>query len=182
MRIAFILAGTLAVATGTAGAGDEPAGGPVPLEISLDQAEYPFRGAIALTLTYTNTSDEAVVLLANGTSAGEGFPGETFEVTSGAGRTAYTVVAVEPEAEEVTIGPGKSWERTVKDLAVVLSNTGVAIDGKAPRGTDPLPDPFGRLDDYTLRVSFRSAVRDQPKPAFNGRVVSNTAKFKVALR
>jgi hypothetical protein len=156
-------------------------GTPVRLEIALDKKEYPFRGAIALALTYTNTSKEEVVLWANGSPTGEGFPGETFEITSGAGRKAYTVVAVDPKVDKVTIAPGKSWKRTIKDLAPVLS-IGVQLDGKAPRDTDPLPDPFGRVDEYTIRVSFRSAVMNQPKPAFNGTVVSNTEKFKVVLR
>jgi hypothetical protein len=161
---------------------DKPADGPLRLEIALDKKEYPFRGAIALTLTYTNTSDEAVVLWANGTTTGAGFPGETFEITSGGGRKTYTICAVDPKVEKVTIEPGKSWKRTIKDLAPVLSNTGVRIDGRAPRGTDPLPDPFGRLDEYTVRVSFRSAVKDQPRPAFNGTVASNAQKFKVVLQ
>ena len=165
-------------------AGDKPAGGPIRLEIALDKSEYPFRGCIALTVTYTNTSKETVVLLANGVPPGEGFPGETFEITSGAGRTIYTIVAVDPKGRKITIEPGKTWKRTIKDLAVVLSNTGVAIEGKGPVGIDgnPLPDPFGRLDKYTIRMSFQSPVKAQPKPTFNDKVESNTANFKVVLR
>ena len=167
-----------------ASAGDKPAGGPIRLEIALDKSEYAFRGCIALTITYTNTPKETVVLLANGGQSGEGFPGETFEISSGAGRTTYTIVAVDPKGRKITIEPGKSWKRTIKDLAVELSNTGVSIEGKGPVGIDgnPLPDPFGRLDDYTIRMSFQSAVKAQPRPAFNGKVESNTAKFKVVLR
>ena len=186
MRIVFFLVSMLAVSAAAfpASAGDKPAGGPIRLEIALDKSEYAFRGCIALTITYTNTSKETVVLLANGGPSGEGFPGETFEITSGAGRTTYTIVAVDPEGRKVTIEPGKSWKRTIKDLAVVLSNSGVTIDGKGPVSSDgdSLPDPFGRLDEYTMRLSFQSAVKAQPKPAFNSKVESNTAKFKVVLR
>jgi hypothetical protein len=184
MRTAFFLAGTLAawVAAVPAAAGDGPADKPVRLEINLNKTEYPFRGAIALTITYTNTSKDAVVLMGSGGSPGEGFAGETFELTSGGGRTTYTIFAVDPKLDQVTIEPGKSWKRTIRDLAPVLSNTGVAIDGKVPDGTGPLPDPFGRLDEYTVRVSFQSGVKNQPRPAFNGKVESNAVKFKVVLR
>jgi hypothetical protein len=176
---AVLLLGSLAV---SAPQDDNPSDNPIRLGIALDKTEYPFRGAIALTVTYTNVSKEEVVLWANGSTPGEGFPGETFEITSGEGRKTYTICAVDPEVAKVAIEPGKSWKRTIKDLAPVLSNTGVKIDGKVPRSTDPLPDPFGRLDEYTIRMSFRSAVKDQPKPAFNGKVESNTQKFKVVLR
>jgi hypothetical protein len=172
----------LGPAAGPAPGDEKPPGDPLRLEIALDKKGYPFRGAVALTVTYTNVSEAAVVLWANGTTTGEGFPGETFEITSGAGRTAYTVVAVEPKVESVAIEPGKRWKRTITDLAPALSNSGVAIDGKAPRGTGPLPDPFGRLDEYAIRVSFRSAVKGQPEPAFSGTVASNVLKFKVILR
>ena len=188
MRIAFFLAVTLGAwvaATPTAAVppiGEEPADGPIRLEISLDKKEYPFRGTIALTVTYANTSKEAVVLMSNGSTPSEGFPGETFEITTGAKRTTYTIVAVDPKVGEVRIEPGKSWKRTIQDLAPVLSNTGVVINGKAPADNDPFPDPFGRLDDYTIRMSFQSAVKNQPKPAFNGKVESNTVKFQVRLR
>ncbi len=176
---AVLLLGSLAV---SAPHDDPPAGGPVRLEIALDKTEYPFRGAIALTVTYTNVSKDEVVLWANGSTSGEGFPGETFEIISGAGRKTYTIVATEPQVDKVAIEPGKSWKRTIKDLAPTLSNTGIAIGDKAPRSTDPLPDPFGRLDKYSIRVSFQSAVKNQPKPAFNGRVESGVQKFKVLLR
>jgi hypothetical protein len=185
MRIALLLACGLApvgVFPGVpAPAADEP---PAPLKLTIDsdKKEYPFRGAIALTLTYENTSKEAVVLMANGSPSGEGFPGETFAVTAGRRTTTYKVFAVDPKVDKVTIEPGKSWKRTIKDLAPVLSNTGVAINGKLPLGTDPLPDPFGRPNEYTLRVSFTSEVKDQPKPALNGTVESNTVKFTVAQR
>jgi hypothetical protein len=182
MRITLFLAGTLAAWVAAVPAAGQPADKPVRLEIGLDKTEYPFRGAIALTVTYTNTSKEAVVLMINGGAAGDGLAGEMFEVTSGSGRTAYTIFAFDPRLDKVTIEPGKSWKRTIKDLAPVLSNTGVAIDGKVPDGTGPLPDPFGRFDDFTLRLSFQSEVKNQPKPAFNGKVESNTLKFKVVLR
>ncbi len=53
-----------------ASADDKPAGSPIRLEIALDKSEYPFRGCIALTITYTNTSKETIVLLANGAPSG----------------------------------------------------------------------------------------------------------------
>lgn len=152
--------------------------GPVRLEIALDKKEYPFRGAIAVTITYTNVSDQAVTLWANGLAPGEGFAGETFEITSGAGRTTYTVVGIEPAVQKITIEPGKSWKRTIKDLAPVLSN-GAQINGRVSLHTDPLPDPFGQRDDYTIRMSFQSAVKNMPKPAFNGPVASKIQKFRV---
>jgi hypothetical protein len=179
MRIIPFLVGTLVV---WAAAGDGPADSPAQVKISLDKEEYPFRGAIALTITYTNTSKEAVELLGSGDWSEGAFAGETFEVTSGAGRTTYTIFPVDPKLDKVTIEPGKSWKRTIKDLAPVLSNTGVAINGKVPGLRARLPDPFGRLDDYTLRVWFKSEVKDQPKPVVNGKVESNAVKFKVARR
>ena len=186
MRMVLFLVSMLAVSAAAfpASAGDKSAGGPIRLEIALDKSEYPFRGCIALTITYTNTSKETVVLLANGGTSGEGFPGETFEITSRFDRKKYTIFAVDPEARKITVESGKSWKRTIKDLAVVLSNSGVTIDGKGPVGIDgdPLPDPFGELGEYTIRMSFQSAVKAQPKPAFNGKVESNTATFKVVLR
>jgi hypothetical protein len=184
MRIAFFLACILAVWVGAdaPAGGDKPGGGPIRLEISADKAEYPFRSAIALTITYTNTSKETVALMANGATPGEGFAGEAFEVSSGAGRTTYTIVGVDPMVETITIEPGKSWSRTIKDLAPALSNTGVKADGRAAVEGDRQPDPFGRADEYTVRLSFRSAVRAQPKPAFNGKVESNAVKFKVVMR
>jgi hypothetical protein len=169
----------LFLACGLSAPADEPA--PIKLTIEVDKKEYPFRGAIGVTITYENVSKDTVVLWGNGGTTNEGFPGETFEVTVGRRKTTYTIFAVDPSVGKVTIEPGKSWKRTIPDLAPVLSNTGVMIDGKH-LAADRLPDPFGRLDDYTLRVSFRSEVRNQPKPAFNGEVVSNTAKFTVARR
>ena len=184
MRIALFLAGTLAawITTVPVAAGGEPADKPIRLGISLDKETYPFRGAMRLTVTYTNTSKETVVLMVNGGAAGDGLAGETFEVTSGARRTTYTIFAIDPTLDRVTIEPEKSFQRTIKDLAPLLSNTGVAVNGEVPSGTEPLPDPFGRLDDYTLRLSFQSEVKNQPKPAFNGKVESNTIKFKVRRR
>lgn len=185
MRIALFLAcvpAVVAVLPGApAPAADEPAAKPIKLMIEMDKKEYPFRGAIALTLTYENTSKDEVVLWGNGGTTNEGFPGETFTVTVGKRTTTYTVFAVDPSVDKVTIAPGKSWKRTIKDLAPVLSNTGIAINGKV---TDlgPLPDPFGRLDDYALKVSFKSEVNNQSKPAFNGTVESNTVKFAVRRR
>src|SRR5262249_3468374 len=41
-------------------------------------------------------------------------------------------------------------------------------------------DPFGRVDEYTLRLSFQSPVENQPKPAINGKVDSEPVRFKVA--
>jgi hypothetical protein len=148
------------------------------VEIALDKKEYRFRAAIALTITYTNTSRETVELLANGLAPGLGFAGETFEVVSGAGRTTYSIHAVDPAVQRVVLKPGQSWKRTIRELASELSAAG-AIDGRVPTGTEPLPDPFGRLDDYTIRLRYEPTIRAMPKPAFNGRLLSNTVKFSV---
>ena len=148
---------------------------PIRIEIAADKKEYPFRGAIRLTVTYTNTSKEAVELVGNGTVGDWGIDGETFEVTSGAGRKAYTIHAVEPATWKKTIEPGKSWKRDL-DLTAVLSNT--TVDEKVP-GKGRLPDPFGRLDEYTIRLSRQSTVLKQSKLAFEGPVESNLVKFSV---
>jgi hypothetical protein len=155
---------------------------PLRLEITCERAEFPFRGAIPLTITYTNTTDELILLKANGSAPGEGFPGETFEITSGAGRKSYTIQAIDPAVRTVRIEPGKSWTRTIRELAVALSNTGITIDGRHLAATDPLPDPFGRLDDYTIQVRYEPTIRAQPKPAFNGTLESNVVKVKVVWR
>jgi hypothetical protein len=183
VRIVILLMCALMVPANpaTARADEKPADASVRLEIAADKAEYPFRSTIRLTVTYTNTSKETVVLLANGSPSGEGFPGETYEVTSGAGRKTYTVHGVDPAIRKIALEPGKSWKRTL-ELAEALCNTGVAIDGKALTGIDPLPDPFGRLDDYTVRLSFQPTLPALPKGAINGTLQSNTIKFKVVLR
>jgi hypothetical protein len=161
---------------------EKPMDGPIRIEIALDKKEYRFRDSIPLTITYTNTSKEAVVLVANGRAPGDGFPGETFEITTGAGRKTYTVVADVPASQRIALDPGKSWKRTIKGLAADLSNTGIEIDGRAPDGTEPRPDPFGRLDDYTIKVRYEPTVQNQAKPIFGGKVESNTVKLRVVLR
>lgn len=153
------------------------AASPVRLEIALEKAEYKFRGAIPLTITYTNTSKETVVLLANGIGPTDGFAGETFEVTSGAGKTTYTIMGIDPAVKRVEIKPGESWKRTIKELAVTLSQANV--NGRVLGETDSLPDPFGRLDDYTLRLRYDPTVQNQKPPIVNQSLVSNTVKFKV---
>src|SRR5215469_5320247 len=104
--------------------------GPVRVEISVAKAEYPFRGPVMVTITYTNQSRGVVTLLANGQATGQGFPGETFEVTSGAGTKTYEVVAVDPAEQRVVLKPGQQWRRTL-DLAVELCRCG-RIDGRHP--------------------------------------------------
>ena len=140
-----------------------------------------FQGAVALTIKYTNTSEKPVSLRANGSPAHGGFPGETFEITTKAGRKTYTVFAVDPLPLETTIEPGKSWTRTIKDLGRVLSSSGVLIDGKHPKPTDPVPDPFGRSGEVAIRVLFESTVKNEPG-AFNGKLTSNTVRFNRKLR
>src|SRR5262245_20321041 len=82
---------------------DDPAPGPIRLDISLDKMEYPFRSAIALTITYTNTSKETIVLMANGTPAmADGFAGETFEISAGKRSKSYTIFAVDPRVVSAT--------------------------------------------------------------------------------
>jgi hypothetical protein len=153
--------------------------GPLRLEITLEKKEYPFRGAIPLTITYTNISDETVILLANGTCPGEGFPGETFELTSGAGKKTYTIHGIDPAIQKIEIKPGQSWKRTIKELAVELSRPFVTIDGKMLPLTGPLPDPFGRLDDFTIKLRYEPTIGKQAKPAFNDKLESNTVKLSV---
>ena len=74
-RTPLVLAGLL-LALPAGGADPDPkpapAANPLKLIIELDKKEYPFRGVIALTLTYENTSKDAVALWANGQPAGEG--------------------------------------------------------------------------------------------------------------
>jgi hypothetical protein len=165
--------------TGRAGDANElivpAADSPVSIEIAADKKQYPFRGAIRLTVTYTNTSKETVELLANGQAYGGGFPGETFEVTSGASRTEYAIHAIDPSKGSVSLEPGKSWKREL-DLTAVLSG---ADDGKERTATDPLPDPFGRLDEFKVRLTWKSAVNINKKPVFCGPTESNAITFRV---
>jgi hypothetical protein len=145
------------------------------IDIAADKKEYPFRGAIRLTVNYSNTSKETVELLANGSVGGGGFPGEIYEVTSRAGRTVYTIHATDPSKAKETLEPGKSWKREL-DLAALLSG---ANDGKERTATDPLPDPFGRLDEYKVRLMWQSPVNVKAKQVFCGPVESNVVKFSV---
>lgn len=145
------------------------------MEIAADKTEYPFRGAIRLTVTYTNTSTDTVELLANGVVEGGGFPGETYEVKSLDGSTKYAIHATDPKAWKKTLEPGKSWKREL-DLAALTSG---ADDSKDRAGTDPLPDPFGRLYDYEVRLTWKSAVNVKEKPVVCGPIKSNVVKFKV---
>jgi hypothetical protein len=179
MRLHIIVALVALLAGCVVAVGAAPAlpAAPIRVEISVDKEKYPFRGAIPLTITYTNISTETVELLANGLPAGEGFPGETFEVTSGAGTVRYTVVAIDPQVQTITLKPGQKWTRTIKELAVELSRCN--IDGRPDVGAGPLPDPFGRLDEYKVRLRYEPTIRAQPRPAFNGRLTSNTIKFTV---
>lgn len=153
---------------------------PVRIEIIIAE-NAPFRGAIALAIKYTNTSEKAVTLQSGGSSANGGFPGETFEITTKGGRKTYTIFAVDPLPQGKTLEPGKSWTRTIKDLAPVLSNSGVLVDGKHRKPTDPLPDPFGRPGKYTIRVLFESTMKNVPS-VFSGKLTSNTVKFNVEMR
>ena len=153
---------------------------PVRIEITV-AAVAPFRGAIALTIKYTNTSEKVIVLQSGGSPAYGGFPGETFEITTKAGRKSYTVFGVDPLPLETRLEPGKSWTRTIKDLAPLLSSSGILVDGKHPKPTDPLPDPFGRPGKYTIRVLFESTIKNEPS-VFSGKLTSNTARFDVQLR
>lgn len=170
------------LAKGTGQAGDAnvlvvPAvDSPIRIEIAADKKEYPFRGAIRLTVTYTNMSRETVELHGNGTYGPEtGIDRETFEVTSGAGRTRYTIHAIEPVAWSKTLEPGQSWKREL-DLTAVLS---AANDGKERTALDPLPDPFGRLDEYKLRLMWRSSITINTKPVHCGPLESNMVLFRV---
>ncbi len=170
----------LALLTGEAGDGNTlivPAvESPVRIEIAADKKEYPFRGAIRLTVTYTNTSKEAVELHANGTVGPDtGLDCETYEVTAGDGLRQYRVHAKEPAKWRMTLEPGKSWKREL-ELAVVLSG---AREGKDRGDQDPLPDPFGRLDEYKVRLTWGGGMNVKSKPVYCEPVGSNTVKFRV---
>lgn len=163
-------------AEGSGGAAEEPkpaADAPVAIEIVADKKEYPFRGAIRLTVTYTNTSKKKVELLASGIAPGEGFDGETYTVASGGRDKTYSTHGIDPAKRSVTLQAGESWKREV-ELAALLSNT-----GDAAHDQEALPDPFGRLDEYTVRLTWKSAVNVEAKPAFRGPVESNAVKFSV---
>jgi hypothetical protein len=157
----------------------KPAPGPIRLEIEADKAEYVFRAPIRLTITYTNTSKEKVHLVANGTGSSDGFPGEIFTVTRAGERKTYHVQATDPAIKRVTIEPGKTWKRTV-GLTELLSGSGVNIN-HIELG-DAFRDPFGRPDDYSVRLTYRGGVKGQPASTFSGMVESNVVKLKVVMR
>lgn len=177
VTLLFLAILSMSAALASVATSEQKPGPPVRLEIATEKAEYPFRGAIPLTITYTNTSKETVVLLANGTGPTEGFAGETFEITSGSGKKTYTIMGIDPAIQRVEIKPGESWKRTIKELAVTLSQANV--NGRVLGPSDPLPDPFGRLDDYTLRLRYEPTVQNQQPPIVNQSLVSNTVKVKV---
>ena len=144
--------------------------------IVADKKQYPFRGAIRLTVTYTNASKEAVVLYANGTVGPDtGLDREVYEVTAGDGLRQYCVVAIEPAEWSKTLEPGKSWKREL-ELAVVLCG---AKDGVDRSDRDPLPDPFGRLDEYKVRLTWAGSMTVKSKPVYCEPVGSNVVKFRV---
>ena len=170
----------LALLTGEAGDGNSlvvpAAESPVRIEIVADKKEYPFRGAIRLTVTYTNTSKEAVELHGSGTVGPDtGLDREAFEVTAGDGMRQYFIGSFDPAKWSKTLEPGKSWKREL-ELAVVLSAAKFWMDrGKR----DPLPDPFGRLDEYKVRLSWSGGMMVKSKPVYCEPVGSNTVKFRV---
>ncbi len=170
----------LALLTGDAGDGNSlivpAAESPVRIGIVADKKQYPFRGAIRLTVTYTNASKEAVVLYANGTVGPDtGLDREVYEVTAGDGLRQYCVVAIEPAEWSKTLEPGKSWKREL-ELAVVLCG---AKDGVDRSDRDPLPDPFGRLDEYKVRLTWAGSMTVKSKPVYSEPVGSNVVKFRV---
>jgi len=110
------------------------------------------------------------------------FPGETFEISSGAGRKTYKIACRRSQGPKITV-ERESWKRTIKDLAVVLSNTGVVID---ERGPPALTGTRCRTRSAARRVrdpylSSRRSRRSR-SPHSTAKVESNTAKFKVVLR
>jgi len=142
----------------------------VGITIPADKKEYPFRSAIRLSVTYTNTTKEAVTIHGSGGIGDSiGIDLETYEVTLGKRRTAYMIHAVEPSVWKQKIESGKSWTRHL-DLTAVLSAT---------KDTTPLPDPFGKLGEYTVKLLRPTSVIVDSKPLFNGTVVSNEVKFTV---
>ncbi len=158
---------------------EQPAKSPLRLDISTDKTQYLFRASVALTITYTNTSKETVSLYSGGTPIGEGFPGERFEITIGHEKKTYVVHAVDPQPRSITLKPGKSWERTIKELPAQLCTSSVWVDGKE---TLDMADPFGRVGDYSIQVGYKAKFGDLPGPVFNGDINSNVLKVKVILR
>ena len=158
---------------------DEPNGQPIRLEVSVDRQLYAFRAAISITIRYMNDSQKPVELIPNGLSANEGFPGESFEIQSDDEKKTYAIFAVDPlPSPVIRIEPGKSWTRTIEDLAPVLSNSGVTINDMDSEPDDKLPDPFGHVGPYTLRVMYEPTTREGMQMALE----SNTVSFDVELR
>jgi hypothetical protein len=150
--------------------------GPLRIEIAADQEDFLFRGPVLLRVTYTNISKKPIVLSANGTSVADGFPGEIFTLASPAGRTVYTVQAIDPSVPKITLPPGDSWKRKLK-LNELFSNSGVTISGKG-FNLGALPDPFGRVGEYSIQLTYQSVVKREA-PVFTGQAESNTVGFKV---
>jgi hypothetical protein len=101
----------------TKGAG----GAGLKLEIALTPAATKEYAPVAISITYTNLSSRPAVLLVKSNAFGEGFPGETFEITRGKAESTYTILATDAAMKRVEIGPGKSWKRTLSNLALELA-------------------------------------------------------------
>src|SRR5262249_4407799 len=125
---------------------------------------------VRLTITYTNVSKGTVVLLANGLPSGEGFPGETFEVTHGRTTKAYPVHAIDPAVKQVTLKPGAKWERTINDLGKEL------LQNEARLSSD---DCLAAPGEYKVRVRYAPTVQGQKPPTFSGTAASNAVAFTV---
>ncbi len=152
---------------------------PVQITISTPRPQVAFRAPIPLTIVYTNTSKETVVLSANGSRNGQGYPGEWFEVTFGKKTKRYEMFAIDPVGLAIKLKPGERWTRKISALAAELSGSGVSIDGKLAGNGKRMPDPFGRPGQYTIKVGYKNTVQNQPKPEFTGQITSNVAKLKV---
>jgi beta-lactamase regulating signal transducer with metallopeptidase domain len=151
--------------------------GPVEITIALDKQAVRAGEAVPVTITYTNTTRKTLVLLANGQPVGQGFPGETLDVTYGGDRWSYTIQAVDPAVQRVVLAPGKSWERNLKDLGEEL-DTGATVTHNL--GREPFPKPFRRgAGDYTIHLRYSPTIAKQPAPAFDGSAQSNEVKLTI---
>jgi RNA polymerase sigma factor (sigma-70 family) len=150
--------------------------GPLKIEIALPKAEVPLGAPVPLTVTYTNTSAKPLVLLASGTRSGDGFDGETYQVSRAGAKREYTTFGTDPRVVQKRLEPGKSWQRTIKDLSAELTSGGVAVDGQS--GVVP-PPPFPAPGQYVLRLRYDSTVRNQKPPTFSGSVSSNAVKLTI---
>ena len=161
------------VYSGKHGKGGTNKGPALEISLALDRPVIRPGQPVSVTITYTNTTKQPLILIANGQAGEGGFPGETYLLDRGEAQVLYTVQAVDPAIQQIELPPLQSWKRTIPDLAAFLARDKVTFEGTLGR------NPFSQAGQYTLRLRYDATNRSSPQPAFSGSVQSNEVDLVV---